>query len=233
MLRLVLVLALAGFAGLIGYYIGRQAPVPATPSAVQETGERARLVSPTEAEGASAPHVPAVPTEPAIPARTPEAVPADPEPLLKGRKIALPIAGLKAESVHDTFDAARGGGDRRHEAADIMAPRGTPVLAVDDGIIQKLFSSKPGGLTIYQFDGAEQYCYYYAHLDGYAPGLKEGMLVRRGDTIGFVGTSGNADPDSPHLHFAIFKLGPEKRWWEGNRPVNPYPILMAQLQGQR
>jgi peptidoglycan LD-endopeptidase LytH len=110
-----------------------------------------------------------------------------------------------------------------------MSPRGTPVVAVDNGIIAKLFTSKPGGLTIYQFDSTEKFCFYYAHLDGYAPGLREGMLVKRGGTIGYVGSTGNADPSAPHLHFAIFELGPEKRWWEG-KPINPYPILMRGLK---
>jgi murein DD-endopeptidase MepM/ murein hydrolase activator NlpD len=132
----------------------------------------------------------------------------------------------------DTFEETRGGG-RRHQATDIMAPRGTPVLAVDNGIIQKLFTSDAGGLTVYQFDSAEEYCYYYAHLDRYAPRLREGVLVKRGDLIGYVGSTGNADPNAPHLHFEILALGPEKRWWSGTRSVNPYPILLNSLQKTR
>jgi len=104
---------------------------------------------------------------------------------------------------------ARGGG-KLHEAADILAPRGTPIVAVEDGVIQKLFLSKAGGLTVYEFDRQGIYCYYYAHLERYAGGLKEGMTVKRGDVIGFVGTTGNAPPQTPHLHFAIFKLGAER-----------------------
>ena len=103
----------------------------------------------------------------------------------------------------------------RHEAIDIMEPRGTPVHAVVTGTVRKLFLSKPGGKTIYQFDETETYCYYYAHLDGYVEGLHEGMRVDRGEVIGFVGSTGNADPGTPHLHFAIFELGPEKQWWKG------------------
>jgi murein DD-endopeptidase MepM/ murein hydrolase activator NlpD len=105
----------------------------------------------------------------------------------------------------------------------IPAPRGTPVRAVDDGVVQKLFTNVPGGLTIYEFDRYGAYCYYYAHLDRYAEGLKEGTAVKKGDVIGYVGTTGNVPPSTPHLHFTIFKLGPEKQWWKGTA-VNPYPL---------
>ena len=105
-----------------------------------------------------------------------------------------------------------------------MAPRGTPVLAVDDGKVVKLFLSKRGGLTIYQFEDSNTYCYYYAHLDRYEAGLKEGTLLRKGDIIGYVGSTGDASPDAPHLHFTIFKLGPERHWWQGTA-INPFPIL--------
>jgi peptidoglycan LD-endopeptidase LytH len=142
-------------------------------------------------------------------------------------RIGLPIAGLQAKDIQDSFSQLRGG-TRPHEATDILAPRGTPVLAVDAGIIKKLFTSKPGGLTVYQFDPSEVYCYYYAHLDRYEKNLKEGMAVNRGDVIGYVGTTGNADPNTPHLHFAIIKLGALKRWWEGTA-INPYPFLIEAL----
>jgi murein DD-endopeptidase MepM/ murein hydrolase activator NlpD len=139
------------------------------------------------------------------------------------RKLLFPVQGGDPSRIVDTFDDDRGN-SHRHEAIDIIAPRGTPVVAVEDGSIKKLFDSKAGGLTIYQFDADEIYCYYYAHLDRYAFGMREGMTVRRGDIIGYVGSTGNASPDNPHLHFAIFRLGPEKRWWEGT-PINPYPLL--------
>jgi peptidoglycan LD-endopeptidase LytH len=141
--------------------------------------------------------------------------------------IVLPIEGLKMEDILDTFDQGRSGG-RAHEAIDIMAPRGTPVRAMVDGEIKKLFNSDRGGLTIYQFDSKEELCYYYAHLDRYADGITEGTQVARGTVIGFVGSTGNADTAAPHLHLALFKLGPEKRWWEGT-PVNPYPVLKDAL----
>jgi murein DD-endopeptidase MepM/ murein hydrolase activator NlpD len=143
-------------------------------------------------------------------------------------RIGLPIAGLQIKDIQDTYSQRREG-IRPHEATDILAPRGTPVLAVDSGTIKKLFTSKPGGLTVYQFDPTSVFCYYYAHLDRYAENLKEGMAVNRGDVIGYVGTTGNAPANTPHLHFAIFKIGPQKRWWEGT-PVNPYPFLMEALK---
>jgi murein DD-endopeptidase MepM/ murein hydrolase activator NlpD len=105
-----------------------------------------------------------------------------------------------------------------------MAPSGQPVVAVEDGTIAKLFKSGPGGLTVYQFDPTEKYAYYYAHLDRYADGLAEGDKVKRGHTIGYVGSTGNASTTQPHLHFAIFRLGPEKEWWKGD-PLDPYPAL--------
>jgi peptidoglycan LD-endopeptidase LytH len=143
-------------------------------------------------------------------------------------KMVMPIEGLRAAAIHDTFDQSRGNGERLHEATDILAPRGTPVRAMVDGVIKKLFLSKPGGNTIYEFGDDGEYCYYYAHLDRYAAGLTEGQKVRAGDVIGYVGTTGNADPNTPHLHLAFFRLGPEKRWWQGT-PVNPYPTLMELL----
>lgn len=140
---------------------------------------------------------------------------------LRGRLLTLPVQGVDAKQLLDTFDQGRAG--RKHEALDIMAARGTPVIAVEDGRVAKLFNSKPGGLTIYQFDPGTRYAYYYAHLDRYADGLREGATVRRGQVIGYVGSTGNASPAAPHLHFAIFKLGPLKQWWTG-MPVNPYHV---------
>jgi murein DD-endopeptidase MepM/ murein hydrolase activator NlpD len=137
-------------------------------------------------------------------------------------QLSMPIAGISPKTVTDTFESVRG--NHKHEALDIMAPRGTPVLAVDEGNVVKLFTSKDGGLTVYQFNDARTYCYYYAHLDRYARNLKEGTLLRRGDVLGYVGSTGDAAPDAPHLHFAVFKLGPEKKWWEGT-PMDPLPFL--------
>jgi murein DD-endopeptidase MepM/ murein hydrolase activator NlpD len=138
--------------------------------------------------------------------------------------LTLPIRDLTARDIRDTFYEGRANG-QPHEAVDLLAPRGTPILAVTEGVIQKLFLSKPGGITIYEFDPQGAYCYYYAHLERYAEGLHEGMTVNPGEVIGYVGTSGNAPPNTPHLHFAIFKLGPEKHWWQGTA-INPYPLLI-------
>jgi peptidoglycan LD-endopeptidase LytH len=135
----------------------------------------------------------------------------------------VPVAGMEPGELVDNYNQMRG--SIRHEALDIMAPKGTPVVAAVDGELKKLFNSKKGGLTIYQFDEGEEYCYYYAHLDRYAPGVKEGMQLHRGDLIGYVGTSGNAAKDGPHLHFSVMKLGPEKQWWKGT-PVNPYSMIV-------
>lgn len=159
--------------------------------------------------------------QPSGPAPVAGGVPEDAAALLASRPLIVPVAGVAPTELADMFDEARGG--RRHEAIDILAPRGTKVSAADDGTVAKLFTSKPGGLTVYQFDPQGRLAYYYAHLDRYAEGLKEGMTLRRGDLVGYVGTSGNAGK-TPHLHFAVFRLGPERRWWEGD-PVNPYPAL--------
>lgn len=138
-------------------------------------------------------------------------------------KLLVPVQGIRYNELADNYGQPRGK-ERHHEALDIMAPKGTPVLAVADGKVVKLFNSKPGGITLYQFDPSEKYAYYYAHLDRYADGIKEGMHIKRGDLIGYVGSTGNADPKAPHLHFAVVQLTPEKQWWKGT-PVNPYPML--------
>ena len=148
-----------------------------------------------------------------------------PDPLqeLRRRHLELPVRGLERDDLRDTFDEMRGGA-RRHEALDILAPRFTPVVAVEDGRVAKLFLSNAGGLTVYQFDPTSTYAYYYAHLERYADGLKDGDPIERGQVIGYVGTSGNAPRDTPHLHFAIFQLTDGKRWWQGTA-IDPYPIL--------
>ena len=140
---------------------------------------------------------------------------------LRARQLLLPVQGYDLHQLRDNFAEKRGA--RVHEAIDMAAARGTPVLAVDDGVVKKLFTSAAGGLTVYEFDAEGSYAYYYAHLDRYAEGLHEGQTVRKGDRVGYVGTSGNAPPDTPHLHFTIFKLLPTRRWWEGT-PINPYPL---------
>ena len=142
---------------------------------------------------------------------------------LEDRNLGMPVEGIAPEQLTRQFDQPRGG-SRRHEAIDILAPRNTPVKAVENGRIARLFTSKAGGIAIYQFDPTERFCYYYAHLESYAPGLKEGDAVKKGQVIGYVGTSGNAPKETPHLHFAIFRLTAEKRWWEGT-PIDPFDVL--------
>lgn len=168
---------------------------------------------------------------PCVPTRTPVAEPTpvvsdDDLQRLRERALLFPVPEVTPGTVRDTFHDRRGGGP--HEALDIAAPRGALAVAVDDGTIEKLFRSVPGGLTVYVFDADRRYAYYYAHLDRYLPGLAEGQRVRRGDVLGYVGSTGNAAEDAPHLHFAIFKLEPGARWWRGT-PLDPYPVLVRGL----
>lgn len=142
---------------------------------------------------------------------------------LRHRQLALPVRGVLRPALRDSFYETRGSA-RGHEAIDIMAPRNTAVLAVEGGTIAKLFESKPGGTTVYQFDLTSRYMYYYAHLERYADGLREGNRVLRGDVLGYVGTSGNAPKDAPHLHFAIFRITDAKHWWQGS-PIDPYEVF--------
>jgi peptidoglycan LD-endopeptidase LytH len=140
--------------------------------------------------------------------------------------IESPIRGGKVSQLRDSFDEVHNG--HRHEAIDIDEPQGTPVHAVVDGTIQKLFFSKAGGITIYEFDEKSVYCYYYAHLERYADGVHEGMHTHQGEVIGYVGSTGDASPAAPHLHFTINLLGSQKQWWKGT-PINPYSVLVRSL----
>jgi murein DD-endopeptidase MepM/ murein hydrolase activator NlpD len=136
--------------------------------------------------------------------------------------LTIPVAGVKAEELLDTFNEMRG--TRRHDALDIPAPRGTPVLSATSGRLQRLFTSERGGLMIYAADSSERFVLLYAHLDRYAEGLSDGAPLQRGQVIGYVGTTGNAPPNLPHLHFAIARSTDVSRWWEGT-PVDPLPLL--------
>ena len=159
-------------------------------------------------------------TEPTLSANT--AVLGSDLAALRSRGLLVPVRGIESGDIVSSFSDARGS-SRRHEAIDILAPRGTDVLAVEDGKVAKIFTSAAGGLTLYQFDPSETYVYYYAHLDSYAPGLKEGMMLRKGDVVGTVGTTGNAPKNTPHLHFSISKLDPGKRWW-GGTALDPFMV---------
>jgi peptidoglycan LD-endopeptidase LytH len=142
---------------------------------------------------------------------------------LRRRHLELPVRDAVRRDLRDSFDEKRGS-SRSHEAIDIMTRRNTPIVAVEGGTIARLFESKAGGTTVYQFDPANQYVYYYAHLDHYADKLKEGDVVRRGQLLGYAGTSGNASNRAPHLHFAIFRLTEKQQWWQGT-PIDPYEVL--------
>ncbi len=190
-------------------------PVAATPAAASVPTPGAH-VEPAPAAPESAPDVVDAAPEANAPAAASNPSPTPPA-------LMIPVDGVIASRLQDTFDDARAAG-RRHDAIDIMAAKGTRVLAVADGKIVKLFTSVRGGLTVYEFDSTETFAYYYAHLDRYAPGIAEGMQLKRGDLVGFVGSSGDANPAAPHLHFAVMVLGPEKRWWEGTA-INPYQLL--------
>jgi peptidoglycan LD-endopeptidase LytH len=184
------------------------------------------IPAPTRSATATVGRVPAAVPKPApIPkaadsAGTPSLSEAERE--LQERNLLVPVQGISGSQLVRSFADARTG--HEHEAIDILAPRNTPVLAAEDGTIAKLFLSKAGGNTIYQFDPSQRFCYYYAHLERYADGLKEGNAVHRGEVIGYVGTSGNAPPDTPHLHFAISILNPDHHWWEGTA-IDPYDVL--------
>lgn len=237
--RVALVMALAGV-GLQG--CDRQAPVTHVvppraslpdstvlkPGAVA-TAREAAVAVPAPAPTA-APAAPATPAPPAIASTAaPRKMPsvsdrgdAQGAELLAQRPLEVPVVGVAPKALADHFRQSRG--ERKHEAIDILAPAGTPVVAVDDGKVVKLFNSKPGGLTVYQYDPEGRLAYYYAHLQRYAEGLREGADLKRGQVIGYVGSTGNANPATPHLHFAVFRLGTPAKWWEGE-PVNPYPAL--------
>ena len=148
----------------------------------------------------------------------------DPVAELRSRQLRLPIEGANVEALAGDFAETRDGGGRAHEAVDILAPRSTPIHAVGNGTIAKLFFSKAGGTTIYQFDPSARFCYYYAHLERYAAGLAEGQHVSQGEVLGYVGTSGNAPANTPHLHFAIVELNANRHWWEGT-PIDPYLVF--------
>jgi peptidoglycan LD-endopeptidase LytH len=216
--------------GAIGIYVLTDpgAPVPVAVAASSSTIvapalPRAPIAASAEPE-TGAIETPVSEPPAALPlAPTPAAVTTSDVALPLANQLLIPVAGIHASALRDTYNEARGL-ERHHEAIDILAPKGTQVLAVADGTVAKLFNSKPGGLTVYQFDTSETFAYYYAHLDRYAANVKEGMSLKRGDLVGYVGTSGNADPGTPHLHFAMFALGAEKQWWKGS-PINPYTLL--------
>jgi len=155
-----------------------------------------------------------------------------PELVLGPSGLAIPVAGIGAADLVDTYAQSRAGGARVHDAIDIMAPAGTPVVAAAEGRVERLFFSEGGGgITAYVRSPDGQWIYYYAHLQSYAPGLSEGQDLAKGAAIGRVGSTGNANPEGPHLHFAVHRMAAGEDWHEGT-PVNPYPLLAGEGGGR-
>ncbi|CAG2094106.1 M23 family metallopeptidase [Xanthomonas euroxanthea] len=235
-MKLLMMLVVGMLLGAAGYWwLEREAPqaavapTSATASAVAapaQTAGAGPAASSATAPAAATPDVATSPSTgtagaadaPAVAASAPS-----PDAASAGSGLLIPVQGISSGQLQNTFTDARSEG-RVHDAIDILAPTGTPVIAVADGTVEKLFNSERGGLTIYQFDPAGTYCYYYAHLERYADGLADKQSIKRGQIIGYVGSTGNADPAAPHLHFEIHRLGPEKQWWKGE-VLNPYPVL--------
>lgn len=207
-----------------GWWAHASVAVPAATSSATEPG--AVATAPGDPGAASEAGPGASPIDDPIPVRPATIGPPRREAVseLQSRHLLVPLESAKIETMRGQFSQRRGGGSRGHEAVDLLAPRGTRVRAVEGGAIAKLFHSKAGGTTVYQFDPSGRFCYYYAHLDAYAAGLHEGQSIAAGDVIGYVGSTGNATPNTPHLHFAIFELTQEKHWWQG-RPVDPYAVF--------
>jgi peptidoglycan LD-endopeptidase LytH len=134
---------------------------------------------------------------------------------LGGLTIRMPVVGISTRQLDDSWHAPRDGGVRQHKGIDIFAPKGTEVVAVADGVISFIGDQRLGGHCIWLTteNGAS---FYYAHLDRWAAGLYEGMLVQSGDLLGYVGNSGNAISTPSHLHFGVN---------QNDEMVNPYPIL--------
>jgi murein DD-endopeptidase MepM/ murein hydrolase activator NlpD len=211
---LIVVMALAAVAMARGY--GMTSAATATPSSTA-TSDSARAASPSAADTADA-------LEPPQPSGTETITPDD--LALLTREIEMPIEGIDPTALHSNFDERRGGGTRQHQALDIMAPRGTPIRAAATGRVLKLFTSANGGLMLYAADSSERFVLMYAHLDRYAPGLADGTAITRGQVIGYVGSTGNASPNAPHLHFAVARSADVKRWSRG-KPIDPLPILVG------
>lgn len=157
-----------------------------------------------------------------------EAAQASPPERARTARLMIPVLDVSAAELIDNFADRRDTGGRLHEAIDIMAPEGTSVVAAAPGIIERLFQSEVGGNTIYIRSNDRRTIHYYAHLHEYAPGLREGQRVRRGQRLGSVGSTGRSDPEAPHLHFAILLTTPRAEWWEPATAVNPYRLLVGE-----
>lgn len=143
---------------------------------------------------------------------------------LAARRLMVPVDGVRPEAVPDTFAERRG--TRRHAALDIAAPRGTAVVSADDGVVLAVRQNRRGGRVVYATDPGRRFVYYYAHLDAWRPGLRAGTPLVRGDALGTVGSTGNADRRWPHLHFQVSRYPASGRWWDGE-PIDPRPFLAS------
>lgn len=211
-----------------GYYVSQVSEATPSPTSASPTPTLGQSTEPLPTPSAETP-VPSPVTQPSAGSSTPapsvqDLVPAAPPMGFVGTlKLIVPVAGVQPNQLLDTFSDSRAEG-RVHDAIDIPAAAGTPVLAAGDGQIIKLFQSERGGTTIYQLSTNQKLIFYYAHLQGYADGLTEGKYVRQGEVIGYVGDTGNAGPGNYHLHFSIAVVTDPKRYWEGTN-INPYPLL--------
>ncbi len=233
----VAVIILLALGTLVGWLSMRSPTTPVTPVALPNTSnvpaENVNRGTPTTAPTPTPPPNAndAAPQSANTPAPTPPpdktdepAANAPPQVMPSGASdLLIPVAGVRVDQLRDTFSDARSEG-RVHDAIDIMSPCGTPVVAAADGLIVKFFQSVRGGTTIYERSTDDKAIYYYAHLQRYSDGLAENQTVRRGQTIAYVGDTGNAGPGNCHLHFAIWLTNDPKRYWDG-QSVNPYPLL--------
>ncbi len=201
-------------------------PVLKDTAAMASTSPSIAVLSSTATiESASVSQMPAL-TDAVAPREPADVIPENEHDLaILGRELIIPVSGVVASELRDTYTEARGTG-RLHDAIDIPAPRNTPVLSATNGRVLKLFTSKAGGLMVYAADSTERFILLYAHLESYAPGLADGQQLTRGQTIGFVGTTGNSPPNLPHLHFAIERAADISKWWKGTA-VNPYPLFKS------
>ncbi len=143
---------------------------------------------------------------------------------LRGRHLLVPVAGADMSKVDDSFYEERDGGERTHRALDILAPRGTPILSADDGKILRMSNSTLGGICMYTVDTQGRIVYYYAHMDHYNDAMSPGRTIVKGDTLGYVGTTGNAPKNTPHLHFQVMRWAPDGKYWNGE-PIDPFELL--------
>ena len=222
--QVALVVAMVLAATSMARGVGMRGEAPPAAAAADSASGAVAAVSDSAPAASPPPHAFPGVTETPTPTGT-EVVTPDDLALLT-REVGMPLDALDPTTLRSNFDERRGGGTRRHEALDIMAPRGTPIRSAAKGRVVSLFTSANGGLMVYAADSSERWVLMYAHLDRYAPGLTDSTRVDRGQIIGYVGSTGNASPTAPHLHFAIARSADVKRWSRG-RPIDPLPVLVS------